>query len=71
MLTLPLLDVKSNNLRVSSMVDSKLGSLYGLLKTIHQRVQGVEGFIRSIESECVSHFTRLNQLDSFCSGGLG
>ena len=53
------------------MVDSKLVSLYGLLKTIHQRAQGVEGFIRSIESECVSHFTRLNQLDSFCSGGLG
>ena len=63
-LTLPLFDAKSNDARISLVVDSRL-------KVIHLRFREMEALIRSIESECLSHFAKLNRLDSFCSGGSG
>ena len=63
-LTLPLLDTKSNDSRIGLVVDNKVNA-------IHLRIREIETLIRTIESECLSHFTRLNQLDSFCSGGPG
>jgi len=55
-LTLPLLDTKSNESRISLVVDNKVNA-------IHIRIREIETLIRTIESECLSHFTRLNQLD--------
>jgi len=63
-LTLPLLDTKSNDARIDLVVDSRVNAI--LL-----RIRGIETLIRPIESECLSHFTKLNQLDSFCSGAPG
>ena len=59
-LTLPLFNAKSNDARISLVVDSRL-------KVIHLRFREMEALIRSIESECLSHFAKLNRLDSFCS----
>ena len=64
---LPLLNVKSNDKDLIREVAS-IG--VGVLTAEH-RCQGLEVLLRTIESECISHFSRLNKLDSFCSCGAG
>ena len=70
-LTLLLLDTKSNDLKLTSLVEVKLGPIARSMTTLHHKFQGTEAVIRLIESECLFHFTRLNQLIFLCSGGVG
>ena len=65
--TLPLLNVKSNE---NSLIWEVEPIGVGFL-TVEHRYKGLEVLLRTIESECISHFARLNKLDSFCSGGAG
>ena len=65
--TLPLLRVKSNE----QDLIRKIASVGDGVSTVEHRCKGTEVLIRTIESECTSHFSRLNQLYLFCSGGAG
>ena len=61
-LTLPLFDAKSNDSRIALVMDNRL-------KVILLKIRETEVLIRTIESECLYHFAKLNRLNSFCSGG--
>ena len=63
--TLPLLNVKSNEQNLIRDV----ASIGVGVSTLENRCEGLEFLLRTIESECMSHFSRLNKLDSFCSSG--
>ena len=65
--TLPLLNVKSNEKDISFKVKSLNTSLVGF----DRQLQAMNASLASIENECVTQFARFSQLDSFCSGGGG
>ena len=65
--TLPLLNVKSNEKDISFKVKSLNTSLVGY----DRQLQAMKASLESVESVCVTQFARFNQLDSFCSGGWG
>ena len=66
-LTLPLLNVKMNEKNLlRDMATIGVGVL-----TLEHRFKGLEVLLRTIESEYMSHFVRLNTLYPFGSGGAG
>ena len=63
--TLPQPNVKSNDKDLIREVSAiRVG-----VSTVEHRCQGLKVLLRTIKSECISYFFRLNKLDSFCSSG--
>ena len=64
--TLPLLNIKSNENKLTV----EMNFINTLLGALRRKLHGMKSSVQIIEAEYVTHFTRYNILNLFCSSGV-